>query len=389
MAAATQSGVQAGYQQPQTTVEPPGGPFIRHSQQGRRQMYNVSGVNFATAGGTITQPLSSVPGYFARLRMKFQVTGGTGTVAAAHADAPYNIISLVQLKDAFGTPLIVAPGYEALYLIPLYGSQFGLEGTRFINNLPSYSAMTTAGNFTFNTALPFEFTRAYGLIAGANASLLPTLTMNVATSSVVYTTAPSGGTLALAVQNDADFYWLPEGTQVEPPGLGTTLQWIYQQGNQSFAANSTTAVQLPRLGGYIAAFILEIRDANNVRQDAWPTTGTGRLRFLVDGVPLIDTDISTLYDDMAIQLGVGDGSYASGTVTRPVGTVCITRRNSLSQKDFGLFDTMETYLSTNPGTLIEIQGAPWGSGGSGPYTLNVLAAQVVPAGTLLQGLPQV
>ena len=76
-------------------------------------------------------------------------------------------------------------------------------------------------------------------------------------------------------------------------------------------------------------------------------------------------------------------------MARPTGTICITRRTSLGQDDKGLFDTGETYLSTNPGTLIEIGGAPWGSGGSGPYTLSVLAAQVVPAGTLIQGLPEV
>lgn len=388
MATSTSSpnaGLAAGLQQPQTTVEPPGGPFIRHSQPGRRAMYDVQNIQFATSGGIVTQPLVAVPGYFRGFRMKFKVTGGTGTTAVAKADAPYSICSLVTLKDAFGTPIIVAPGYEALFLIPLYGGQLGLQGTRFVSNLPSYSAMTSAGNFTFYTYLPFEFSKGYGVISGANASLLPNLTLNVASETSVYTTNPAGGTLALEVQNDADFYWLPEGVAVEPPGLGTTCQWIYQQCNPTFSANSTTTVQLPRLGGYIAALILEIRDANGVRQDAWPT----RLRVLVDGVPLIDSDMQEIYDDMAIQMGIGSGAAASGKTTRPTGTICLTRRTSLSQEDMGLFDTGESYLSTNPGTLIEIQGAPWGSGGTGPYTLSVLAAQVVPAGTLIQGLPEV
>lgn len=379
------AGLAAGLQQPQTTIEAPGGPFIRHSQPGRRPMYDVNGLQFATSGGIVTQPLVSVPGYIRGYRMKFAVSGGTGTTAVAKADAPYSIASLVTLKDAFGTPIIVAPGYEALKLIPLYGSQLGLlGGTRFIENLPSYSAMTTAGNFTFYSYLPFEFSKAYGVISGANASLLPTLTINVAAETAIYTTNPAGGTLALEVQNDCDFYWLPEGVAVEPPGLGTTMQWIYQQCNPTFSASSTTTVQLPRLGGYIAALILEIRDSTGKRVDAWPS----RLRIIVDGVPLIDSDINEIYDDMAIQMGIGSAAYASGKVTRPTGTICITRRTSLSQADLGLFDTGETYLSTNPGTLIEIQGAPWGSGGTGPYTLSVIAAQVVPAGTLIQGIPE-
>jgi hypothetical protein len=387
-------GVAAGLQQPQTTIEPPGGPFIRHSQPGRRPIYNTSGLSFLASGNIVTQPVVAVPGYFRGFRMTFTTTGGSaGSGQTLNPDYPYSIASLVTLKDAFGTPIIVAPGYEAFNLIPLYGGQLGIQGTRFVANLPSYSASTGAtstGNFSFSTYLPFEFAKAYGCISGANASLLPTLTMNIANSAAL----TSGGTAfsgnALQVQCDADFYWLPEGVAVEPPGLGTTMQWIYQQCNPTFSNGSTTTVQLPRLGGYIAALILEIRDGgnNNVRVDNWPT-GNNRLRIIVDGVPLIDSTMAEIYDDMAIQFGVGDGSSAAGTVTRPTGTICITRRTSLNQTDMGLFDTGESYLSTNPGTLIEIQGSPWASAGTGPYTLNVLAAQVVPAGTLIQGLPEV
>jgi hypothetical protein len=381
------AGIAAGLQQPQTTIEPPGGPFIRHSQEGRRSMYNASGITFATSGNIVTQPLSAVPGYFRKLRLKFAVSGGTGTTAVATADAPYSIATYVLLRDAFGTPLISAPGFEAFFLIPMFGGQFGMGGTRSVANLPSYSAMSKAGNFTFNTALPFEFVKGMGVISGANASLLPTLTMNIGAESTIYTTNPAGGTLALQVQNDADFYWLPEGVQVEPPGLGSTMQWIYQQCNPTFSANSTTTVQLPRLGGYISELVLEIRDSTGARVDAWPTAGN-RIRLLVDGVPLIDSDISAVYDDMAIAYGIGDGALASGKLSRPTGVVAFSRRTSLSQRDEGLFDTMESYLSTNPGTLLEVQCSPWGSGGTGPYTLSVLAGQVVPAGTLTQGLPE-
>jgi hypothetical protein len=384
------AGIAAGLQQPQTTVEAPGGPFIRHSQPGRRPLYNSSGVPYLTAGNIITQPLVAVPGYYRGLRVTMAASGGSGgTGQTVNPDAPYNIASLVTLKDAFGTPIIVAPGYESFFLIPLYGGQLGFQGTRFISNLPSFSAFAPASyNFSFSSILPFEFSKAYGCISGANASLLPSLTMNIAAG----TSLATGGTPAtgstLQAQVDADFYWLPEGVAVEPPGLGTTMQWIYQQCNPVFGSNSTTTVQLPRLGGYIAALILEIRDSTGARVDAWPT-GLNRLRIVIDGVPLIDSSMNEIFDDMAIQMGIADGSSVVNSVTRPAGTICISRRTSLGQVDFGLFDTGETYLSTNPGTLIEIQGAPWGAGGTPPYTLSVLAAQVVPAGTLIQGLPEV
>jgi hypothetical protein len=366
------AGTTAGLPQPQTTIEPPGGPFIRHSQPGRRPMYQLSS---QTYGNTITQPLVAAPGYFRGFRMKFTGSGGTGSGAVASADAPYNCISLVTLKDAFGTPLIVAPGYEALYLIPKFGGQFGTQETRDPSNLPSWRQMDLAGNYQFSTVLPFEFSKAYGVISGANASLLPTLILNTAPQTALYQTVPTGGTPVLNIVNDSDFYWLPEGVSVMPPGLGTTCQWVYQQCTPTIGSGSTTTVQLPRLGGYLNVLILELRDANGQRVDAWPS----RLRLYVDGVPLIDSDMDAIFDDMAIQF--------QGT-SRPTGVIAISRRTSLSQEDMALFDTGETYLSTNPGTLLEVQGAPWGTVANPPITMSCIIGQVVPSGTLVQGLPE-
>lgn len=364
-------GTQVGLPQPQTTVEPSGGPFLRHSQPGRRQIYTVAN---AAYGGVIAQPFTAAPGYFQKFRVRVTGTGGTGTGAVPTADAPYNAFSLVQLKDAFGTPIIVAPGYEALYLLPKYSGQFGTELTRDISNLPSFSQMSVAGNFAFNSTLPFEFAKCYGVISGANASLLPTLQWNTAGTASVFSTAPTGSPV-LNMTLDSDFYWLPEGVSVEPPGLGTTCQWVYQQCNPTIGSGSSTIVQAPRMGGYLNVMIFEMRDSQGNRIDAWPQ----RLRILVDGVPLIDSDITEVFDDMAIQF--------QGT-SRPTGVIAISRRTSLAQTDFGLFDTGESYLSTNPGTLIEVQGAPWGTIANAPATLSCLFGQVVPSGTLIQGLPE-
>ena len=369
------AGVATGKQQPQTTVEPAGGPFIRHSQPGRRQMYDTTGYAFS---GTVSDPLKAAPGYARGFRIFVKATGGAvaGTNAVPSADAPFNVASLVTLKDAFGNPIIVAPGYEAFYLIPLYSGQFGTGLRRDVTNLQSYSAIAATGNFQFSTYLPFEFVKAYGVISMANASLLPTLTMNLNPAATVYSTPPGTVPTGIEVRNDLDIYWLPEGVSVQPPGLGTTCQWVYQQANPTFGSSSTTTVQLPRLGGYLSEIILILRDSTGARVDAWPS----QFRLLVDGVPLIDSSLNEVYDDIQI-------NYQG--ITRPTGTLAFSRKTSLNQEAMGLFDTGETFLSTNPGTLIEVQGAPWGTGGTPPYTLSCLVGQVVPSGTLIQGLPEV
>jgi hypothetical protein len=118
---------------------------------------------------------------------------------------------------------------------------------------------------------------------------------------------------------------------------------------------------------------------------------------VVDGVPLIDSDIATILDDMAIQTGIGaqasaaqvsTGTQGTIPVPRPVGTLAFSRKTSLAQRDFGLLDTGEIFLSTNPGTQIELAGYPWGTIANTPATLNALVGQVVPSGTLVQGLPE-
>lgn len=386
------TGVAAGRPQPQTSIEPAGGPFVRHTQEGRRAMYSTP----AAFGGVVANPMVASPGYNRGYRVKVTSTtaAGTGGVIAATAgglDAPYSLAQLVQLKDAFGTPILTGPGYEMLKLVPEFSGQFGTDETQDVQNLPSWTGITAAsGAFSFSTYLPFEFAKAYGVISGANASLLPSLQMNLSTLATLFSTPPTVSP-TLAFQVDADFYWLPEGVAVEPPGIGTTCQWIYQPCNPTIASNGSVIVQLPRLGGYLTVIILELRDANGARVDAFPA----RPRIYLDGVPLIDSDLATIVDDMAIQMLVGGGAAGTQTTAgtpqtpRPTGVLAFSRKTGLAQRGFGLFDTGEEFLSTNPGTQIEISGMPWGTITNGPATLNAIVGQVVPSGAMIQGLPEV
>ena len=105
-------GQEAGRPQPQTTVMPAGHPFVSYAHHGWRLQYQSTGNAF---GGQINNPLVAVPGYIKGFSIRCAATGGSATAAiTAAGDAPYNCFSNIQLYDAFGTPLIIAPGYEAL-----------------------------------------------------------------------------------------------------------------------------------------------------------------------------------------------------------------------------------------------------------------------------------
>ncbi len=408
---AATAGTVAGRPQPQTTAEPPGGPFVRHAPDGRRAMYVAASAAQGTQNAQfIANPMVSSPGWNKGYRIQTQFTNGVATTTpiVAAADAPWNYYQLIQMKDAFGTQLLTGPGFDIAYLVQLYGAQFGMDDTRSPQNLPSFApinlALSGSGNTTFSTYLAFEFAKAYGVISGANAALLPVLQINTSPfssliSSGNQTTFPTSTTTV-----DSDFYWLPN-VPSEPPGIGTTQQWIYQPCSNTIPTSGSQLVQLPRLGGYITGIIFDLRDATGARLADGGNTPNGtvgwpqRPKILVDGVPLIDSLFTTMCDDLAISTGVGAWSANAtssatgapgGTVTnsRPAGTWYLNRKTALSQTDHGLLDTGEIFLSTNPGTQIEVAGYPWGTVSSGPMTLNAIAGQVVPTGALVRGLPE-
>ena len=400
------TGQEAGRPQPQTSVESPGGPFIRHAQPGRAPQYTISG---SAMGSIITQPLVARPGYFRSLRVTHTlvatgsaVTGATGIAA----DSPYNLNSLIQLKDAFGTPLITCDGFTTSNIIQMVSGGFGVQNfTNCPSELASYITPTytslTSGNpqGQFSYALPFEFAKGYGVISAANASLLPTLQFNLNSGASLFAGTATANFPTVNTTVDSDFYWLPEGVAVEPPGLGTTRQFVQQQLNPTVPSSASARLQLPRLGGYLDSLTFIMRDSTGARIDAWPN----RIQLYVDGVPLLDSTASIttgtstgytgeIFDDMCIAYGLQAGTTAGAgavSASRPTGVLSISRKTSLAQTSLGLLDTGETFLSTNPGTLVELNGAPWGAITNSPATITAVVGQVVPTGAIVQGLPEV
>lgn len=382
----TATAAQVGRPQPDTTAEPPGGPFIRHTQPGTAPQYTVTGQSF---GQLVQQPLVARSGYYRDMRIFFQSTGGANggpATVAFTADSVFAIASLVQFRDAFGTLIVSAPSYE-LKLMNTFagGAGQGLLTLGDPANLPgSFSAVagtSNAGNFSWALTLPLEFAKGIGTMPGANASVQPQLVFQLNPTSSVFTTPPTTTPTAMTIAVESDFYWLPsEDAAIEPPNLGTSRQWVLQQAAQSIPANSTSRLAFPRLGGYLDTLILETRDNTGARTtQVWPAAfSTTRMRVYIDGVPIWDTPGWKLVDDMAI---------VTGGTTIPNGVLVFSRKTSLNQRNEGLLDSGEETLSTNPGTLIEVE-VTTGTITNSPAFLNLMIGQIVPRGPLAQGLPE-
>lgn len=375
---AAPASTQAVNPQPQTSAQAAGGPFIRYSEEGFKPMFTQSGVAF---GGQVTNPLVSAPGYARRFRIRVTGSGGvngTVTVAAA-ADAPYSAIQQVLLSDPSGTQLIQGGGYNIFKLVNKYGGQNGLWGYSDPAALPNYSAIsvgsTGTGDYVFSSTLPLEAAKGYGTISMASASELPNIQWTLAPASAVYTTAP-GTPPTNTVKVGLDYYWLPLDSTIEPPGLGSTMQWNQQTANPGIGSGSNQEVNVPKLGGYISTFILVLRDSTGARIDEFPDP----FSFYLDGVPIANQKpLADIEDDMANQFQLAPGFL------RETGVLVFTRKTSLFQVIAGLLDSGEGYLSSNPGTAVQAQGT-WGTITNAPAQLTVLAGQFVPSGPMLRGL---
>lgn len=351
--------------QPQTTAQPASGnaPFTRMSRQAQILGPVSSGLAF---GALFTPQIKPVGGYVRYYPLYVTASGGTGTAAVASADAPYNTIQNLFLRDPFGQPIIQADGYS-LYLIDLYGGQSGFFG--FGNNaatLPSFSALATSGNFVFRVHLPFELdSSGYCCLPAMNAASQPSIWVQTNPSSVVYSTPPTG-VPTLTLQLDEEFWMAPvDNPQFAPPDVGSSAQWSVAKAPAGIASAQFQRVVLPRVGALTHTLVCILRDSTGARIDGYPTSD---LSLWVDGVPHLYETFNERQDKMYAQFGV----------TRPTGVVVYTFRNSV-QTAVSTADTYDLILPTSPATLLEVAGT-WGTISNAPAQLYQLTGELFPLG---------
>lgn len=351
--------------QPQTTAQPAsaGAPFTRMS----RMMQILGPYSAGNAFGTLfTPPIKPVGGYVRFYNLYITASGGSGTTAVASADAPYNAIQNLFLRDPFGQPIIQADGYS-IYLMTLYGGQSGVFG--FGNNvatLPSFSAIATSGNFEFMLPIPFEMdSSGYCSLPAMNAASQPSIWVQTNPSTVVYSTAPTT-VPTLTFQLDEEFWAAPvDNPQFAPPDVGSSSQWSVTKAPTGIASAQFQRVVLPRVGALTTTIIGILRDSTGARIDAFPATD---LSFWVDGVPHLYETFQERQDKM----------YRAFGVTRPTGVIVYTFRNSV-QTFVSTADTYDVILPTSPATLLEI-GGTWGTITNVPAQLYQLTQELYPFG---------
>lgn len=354
--------------QPQTTGQPaaPGqAPFTRLSRQGQIQGPTQAGQAY---GALWTPILKPVGGYIRQLLLTItSVTGGALTGATIQADAPYNSIQNLFLRDPYGQPVIQASGYS-LFLINVYSGQYGMLG--FGNNpgaLPSFVSPSAAtGAFSFKLNIPLEMdSSGYCSLPSMNAASQPQLQVQFNPSTTVFG-AHTGTDPTITATANETFWMAPvDHPEVAPPDVGSSGQWSEARAAAGVAAAQYQRIQLPRVGTFIHTLILVLRDSTGARIEAWPLTD---LTLWVDGVPVLWESLNERTDKMFSAFGVA----------RPTGVIVYEFRDSV-QTAVSTADTYDLLLPTTPATLLEVSGT-FGAIANAPATITAITGELFPVG---------
>lgn len=391
--------------QPQTTGKPPSPIFEQHSFPGNVPQYVTSfSGGSAGWGKVINTALVGASGFYTRLRAKITATGGVNgsvTVATAGAptDAPFNCVQSVVLRDAASNVNILnVDGYFAGKILPWVSGSRSLWKYADPTEKPYYSAVSTGasgtGNFQFMVDVPMVFANTeggfVGVIGADNTSVQPGLTWNMASTGTVFSTAP-GTPPALNVQVDADFMWNADQANLLPDGLGSSRQYGLIAGTPTVSSGSSQWVSFPKAGGgQIDTLTFVVRDSLGNRTDtAWPS----RFALQIDNTSYFQIDLDELIDDMysTFQFASNSDPMYNGAPTvdvvgaRPIGVITIPFRKLYGNVDLGLGQSGYGYLSTTPGTSIQIGGTGWrniNADANTPYTVSCYPGLIVPAGNL-------
>lgn len=239
-------------------------PFVRAASMVTEGAFHDNTVAL-TATGSVQVSDQDIPafGYLRSILLRVTASGGAGTVAVAHEDAPFSALQDITLNDVNGRSLVGPVSGFDLYLINKWG---GYAYATDPKKAPGFVAPTTAGNFDYLVRLPVEVSLRDGLgsLPNQNSSATYKLSYAVAAANKVFTTLPT--TLpSVRIRAYAEF-WSPVEpvdprgmpNQTEPPAVGTTQHWTKSTPN--VVGGSENRIRMTRVGNMVRQLLFVLRD---------------------------------------------------------------------------------------------------------------------------------
>lgn len=387
-------------------------PFARASKWHIEQSNVQSGISLAAANAQVFNfPVTSY-GYLSGLLITVQASGGvTSTNAAPWEDAPWSVLSQVQLSDVNGVPIFQLSGFNA-YLAAKYGgyrpfapdvnargavsdgnatqtllSSGGPPGANFTSpNGAYFQPVQTSGNFKFILPIWLEFgmdgmgclpnmdaSARYNLqLTVVGGSLTPNASTGPVYSAGVFTTNPT-----LSITVEALCRSQPPATDmfgnqnsVSPPAVGTVQYWTAQ--TASGLANGANTIQLTRVGNLIRHHILVFRNTNGTRATAETTDMPALFEF--------DWDVGQRYVANLATYRFFNGYVVYG-LDDPNGV--ITLPNTLDPDKLPFSEFGDEWVGTVGATKLTLRFTAGAANGS----LTILTNDIVPASAQVYAAP--
>lgn len=256
-------------------------PFPVASRISTRQALNLGSYTLSATAPTTVNPIP-IPAVGFEKSILLEVTGTVtgGTTPAYTADAPFNVLQIVNFRTASGNDLIVPfTGYQ-LYLANKYGGyKHSIAGD--CRNPVNYTATTSGFHFFIRVPLEIDPVTGLGSIPALASNRSYLLNLTFAAVSTVMSGAP---TISVSVTGYSEF-WLEPAQQssgganqaVEPQGLGTISKWEIE--NPSINPGDRI-VKFNNVGNVLRTHILVVRNSSGARitdGNGWPTSGEVQL----------------------------------------------------------------------------------------------------------------
>lgn len=337
-------------------------PFFYGSNLYAQKFGTVDAFQLTTTAQEYTYNI--IPGGFLRgVRLQMRSTGGVGGTAAA--DNPSNVFQSIKLENVDGSEIMK----------PMGGYSY-LLGARFFrpwDGDPARRRDWAAGaNPSGALFIRPEIRATAGVLANTDARSQYRITYTLNTFANVITSGTTAPTVS--VTKYAEIWAQPDsadahGNPIEPLPPGLNLATLRRHDVKTLnGAGSENVIQLSLTGNEIRGLILVVRDSNNARQDYL----SDPIRWTIDNRNLGVFSPEEVFDHM-------DDFYedlSNGTWQRPTGVYVFPRYYQPGRLvgSAWLGTTNATYLTWETSTLSTASNVPG--------TVEIIADEVVPVGSL-------
>ncbi len=328
-------------------------PFVRASRE-RTELADDRSNQITTSARAVGPLDIPASGFLRYLVLEVNATGGDAgaAVVAAAADAPFSVFDDLTLSDVNGNPIFGPAGGYAAYIAAKYGAYAHITD---VKQLPSYSGVSAAGNFSFTLRIPVEISPrdALGALANMSASQTYKLRYTIAPSSQIYTTAPATTLPTVRVRAWLEVWAQPrpenafgQAQEETPPAHGTTQYWSSAVYNLN---SGEQAVRLTRVGNLIRNIIFINRTTGGARSTVnFPDP----IRIEYDGSLVEQVSRSWFIDRMVERYGLVNAADTAGG--RDTGVFVYDFTHDLDGKPG--YELRDLYLPTTQATRLDLRG---------------------------------